>query len=153
MRHPLALAAAAALALCWVPGSAARAEPAPIAPGPRFELVDRGDAVEVIAHHITAARTAVLPVRSRLEVPITAAPQIKRVAPVDATVKLIELDREDATPVLSVKLGFERGDVKALSRFAQAIQVGDDLHLQVDHRRSGATPGSGCDRSAAPSFC
>jgi len=31
--------------------------------------------------------------------------------------------------VLSVKLGFERADVKTLARFAQAIQVGDDLHL------------------------
>jgi flagellar biogenesis protein FliO len=150
MRHALTIAAAAALALA--PATAARAEPAPPAAAaqpaaapvatpappapiePRFELLDRGDAVEVIAHHITAARTAVLPVRSRLEVPITAAPQVKRVAPLDATVKLIELDREGATPVLSVKLGFERRDVKALSRFAQAIQVGDDLHLLVPRK-------------------
>ncbi|HMG52984.1 MAG TPA: flagellar biosynthetic protein FliO, partial [Kofleriaceae bacterium] len=102
---------------------------APIDTAPRFELIDRGDAVEVIAHNIKAARTAVLPVRSRLEVPITGAPQAKRVTPGDATVKLIELDSSDSTRVLSVKLGFERADVKALSRFAQAIQVGDDLHL------------------------
>src|SRR4051812_41480491 len=133
MRHAPALAAAAALLFA----PAIHAEPAAPAapdPAPRFELIDRGDAVEVIAHHVTAARTAILPVRSRLEVAITAAPPIKRVAPVDATVKLIELDREESTPVLSVKLGFERADVKALSRFAQAIQVGDDLHLLVPRK-------------------
>ncbi|HEY0481160.1 MAG TPA: flagellar biosynthetic protein FliO, partial [Kofleriaceae bacterium] len=145
--------ALAALALALAPRIAG-ADPAPVAPPappaaappvapppmaaidttPRFELLDRGDAVEVIAHHIKAARTAVLPVRSRLEIPITGAPQARRVTPGDATVKLIELDGQDATRVLSVKLGFERGDVKALSRFAQAIQVGDDLHLLIPRK-------------------
>jgi flagellar biogenesis protein FliO len=136
------LPAAAVAATLAALAPAAHAEPAaaPIAPvaaidpAPHFELLDRGDSVEIIAHHIKAARTAVLPVRSRLVVPIAGAPQAKRVVPGDATVKLIELDSDDATRMLSVKLGFERGDVKALSRFAQAIQVGDDLHLLVPRK-------------------
>jgi len=115
--------------------AAPAAAPAPAAANdaPRFELLDRGDTVEIIAHNIKAARTAILPVRSRLEVPLAGAPQAKRVTPVDHTVKLIEL-AEESTPVLSVKLAFERADVKALSRFAQAIQVGDDLHLLVPRK-------------------
>jgi flagellar biogenesis protein FliO len=108
------------------------AQPAP--PAPSFELRDRGNAVEVIAHNIKAARTAIMPVRSRLEVPLVGLPTAKRVAPGDATVKLIELDGGGAVRVLSVKLGFDRDDVKALSRFAQAIQVGDDLHLLVPRK-------------------
>lgn len=115
--------------------------PAPAAPVPAapvkpvsFELVDRGDTVEVIAHNIKAARTAIFPVRSRLEVPIVGAPIARRSTPTDATVKLIELDGDEAMRSLSVKLGFERADVKVLSRFAQAIQVGDDLHLLVPRK-------------------
>ena len=96
---------------------------------PSFELRDRGDAVEVIAHNVKATHTIVNPIRSRLEVPIAGRPSIKRELPTDATVKVIELADEDSTKVLSVKLGFERADVKALARFAQAVQVGDDLHL------------------------
>jgi flagellar biogenesis protein FliO len=56
------------------------------------------------------------------------------VLPVDPTVKLIELDSEDATRVLSVKLSFDYPDTKAVSRFAQAIQVGDDLHVLVPRK-------------------
>ncbi len=96
---------------------------------PSFELLDRGDAVEVIAHNVKATHTIVNPIRSRLEVAIAGRPTIKRELPTDATVKLIEVADEDSTKVLSVKLGFERADVKTLARFAQAIQVGDDLHL------------------------
>jgi len=73
-------------------------------------------------------------VRSRLEVPIVGAPNVKRVIPTDPTVKVIELDGDDAPRALSVKLGFERADVKTLSRFAQAIQVGDDLHLLIPRK-------------------
>ncbi len=96
---------------------------------PSFELRDRGDAVEVIAHNVKATHTIVNPIRSRLEVAIAGRPTIKRELPTDATVKVIEFADEDSTKVLSVKLGFERADVKALARFAQAVQVGDDLHL------------------------
>lgn len=128
-----AAAPAAAKPAPIAPPTIAPTPPAPIEPV-RFELLDRGDAVEVIAHNVKAARTAISPVRQRLEVPIVGAPQAKRVTPGDATVKLIELDREESTHVLSVKLGFERADVKALSRFAQAIQVGDDLHLLVPRK-------------------
>jgi flagellar biogenesis protein FliO len=115
-------------------GPAAPAAPATIDKTPRFEIRDRGEAVEVIAHNIKAARTAIIPIRSRLNVPIVGLPLAKRMIPSDATVKLIELDGEDSIRVLSVKLGFERADVKALSRFAQAIQVGDDLHILVPRK-------------------
>ncbi|HEY0191193.1 MAG TPA: hypothetical protein VGC42_08745, partial [Kofleriaceae bacterium] len=98
---------------------------------PSFELIDRGDTVEVIAHNIKASRTAVLPLRSRLQIPIAGAPVAKRVTPADRTVKLVELDSEDATRVLSVKLGFEYPETKLVSRYAQAIQIGDDLHVLV----------------------
>ncbi len=96
---------------------------------PSFELRDRGDAVEVIAHNVKATHTIVYPIRSRLEVAIAGRPSIKRALPADATVKEIEIADEDSTKVLSVKLGFEHAGVKVLARFAQAIQVGDDLHL------------------------
>jgi flagellar biogenesis protein FliO len=118
--------------------SAALAEPvtapAPPAGPPSFEVRDRGDAVEVIAHNIKAARTAIIPIRQRLQVPLVGAPLAKRVLPADPTVKLVELDSDSALRVLSVKLSFERDDVKTLSRFAQAIQVGDDLHILVPRK-------------------
>jgi flagellar biogenesis protein FliO len=142
---PPASAAPAPVPVQTAPAAAPTA-PAPATPTPgatpatpaaakpvSFELVDRGDTVEIIAHNIKASRTAIFPVRSRLEVPIVGAPIAKRAKPTDATVKLIELDGE-AVRSLSVKLGFERADVKALARFAQAIQVGDDLHLLVPRK-------------------
>jgi flagellar biogenesis protein FliO len=94
-----------------------------------FELLDRGDAVEVIAHNVKASRTQVSPIRQRLEVTVVGRPSAPSKVPADATVKVIEFDLGVEPRVLSVKLGFERADVKALARFAQAIQVGDDLHL------------------------
>ena len=111
-----------ALALVLAP-SLAFADDPPVS----FELKDRGDAVEVIAHNLKAARTAIAPIRSRLEVPLTTHSIAKPLAPIDPTVKVVELDGG----VLSVKLNFERPDVKTLSRYAQAIQVGPDLHMLV----------------------
>jgi flagellar biogenesis protein FliO len=142
-----ALAVLAVLAVA----TAAHAEPAPVAPvapvpaaapaaapaidkAPSFEIRDRGDAVEIIAYNIKAARTAILPVRSRLQIPIVAGPAAKRLVPGDATVKLVELAHDDATRMLSVKLGFERLDVKTLARFAQVTQVGEDLHVIVPRK-------------------
>jgi len=98
------------------------------APEVSLEMIDRGDAVEVVAHNVKATHTTVSPVRSRLEVPLAGYPLAKPAQPADATVKIIELDGGEARS-LSVKLNYERADVKALARFAQAIQVGDDLHL------------------------
>jgi len=98
------------------------------APELSFEVRDRGDAVEVIAHHAKAARRSISPIRQRLEVPLAGNPSAGRQFATDPTVKQIELDGTDPR-VLSVKLNLERPDVKALARFAQAIQVGDDLHL------------------------
>lgn len=98
---------------------------------PRFEVLDRGDAVEVIAHETKAMTTAIAPVRSRLEVPITTHPAIGKLVPAgEKTVRVVELDG-NTKPVLSVKLGFEHETVSALAKYAQAIQVGEDLHLIV----------------------
>lgn len=99
-------------------------------PAPSFEILDRGTAVEVIAHNVTAAKTAISPIRSRLEIPLAGHPRADRALPTDATVKLVEFDGTEPR-VLSVKLGFERPEVKALAKYAQAIQVGTDVHVMV----------------------
>lgn len=95
---------------------------------PAFEVIDRGSAVEVIAHNVTAAKTAITPIRSRLEIPLVGHPRADKALPTDATVKLVEFDGNEQR-VLSVKLGFERPEVKALAKYAQAIQVGSDVHV------------------------
>jgi flagellar biogenesis protein FliO len=97
-------------------------------PAPSFEVLDRGTAVEVIARNVTMANTAITPIRSRLEVPLVGHPRAEKVLPTDATVKLVELDG-NTQRVLSVKLDFERPEVKALAKYAQAIQVGSDVHI------------------------
>lgn len=110
----------------------------PIAPA--FEVIDRGDAVEVIARNVKAARTGITPIRSRLEVPVLGHPRAPADAPKDPTVKQIELAGAEQR-VLSVKLDFDRAEVKTLSRYAQALQVGDDLHLLVPRKvPDGAAP-------------
>ncbi|MBX3155928.1 MAG: flagellar biosynthetic protein FliO [Deltaproteobacteria bacterium] len=99
------------------------------APEPSFELVERGDAVEVIARNVKAARTAINPVRSRLEVEVANRPRAKALVPAAGhkPVVIVELDGEPRS--LSVKLQYSYAETKAMARFAQAIQVGDDLHL------------------------
>ncbi len=95
----------------------------------RFEILDRGDAVEIIAHDVKAAKTAISPVRSRLEVPLVGTHSIPKLLPAgDKTVKVIELDGK-SQQVLSVKLDFERPEVHKLAKHAQAYQVGNDLHV------------------------
>jgi flagellar biogenesis protein FliO len=94
---------------------------------PSFEVKDRGDAVEVIAHDLAASRTAISSVRERLEIPLTARPSLPRLVAKDATVRLVEI----ANGRLSVKLNLEHDDVVTLARVSQAIQVGPDLHLLV----------------------
>src|SRR5262245_24056816 len=111
----------APLALICALAAPAAAEP------PRFEVIDRGDAVEVIARGTRSAHPAMSPVRSRLEVPVTAGPRAEPARPADPTVKSIELDADRR--VLSVKLAFERPAVEAIARHAKAIQLGEDLHL------------------------
>ncbi len=110
-----------AFLLVMISGGVAAAEP-------HFEVIDRGTAVEVIAYEVKAARTAVIPARSRLEVDLVGFPKINALAPNDKSVKVIELDGSSPRR-LSVKLPFERTDVKTMAKFAQAIQVGEDLHL------------------------
>ncbi len=110
-----------AFLLVMISGGVAAAEP-------HFEVIDRGTAVEVIAHEVKASRTAVNPARSRLEIDLVGFPKINALIPTDKSVKVIELDGANPRR-LSVKLPFERPDVKTMAKFAQAIQVGDDLHL------------------------
>ncbi len=112
---------AIAFLLVMISGGVAAAEP-------HFEVIDRGTAVEVIAHEVKAARTAVNPARSRLEIDLVGLPKINALTPNDKSVKVVELDGSNPRR-LSVKLPFERLDVKTMAKFAQAIQVGDDLHL------------------------
>jgi flagellar biogenesis protein FliO len=98
------------------------------APEP-LEVIDRGDAVEIVAHNVKATHTTINPVRSRLEVPVAAIANASLV-PKDATVKEIEFENQS----LSVKLNYERNDVKTLAKYAQATQVGDDLHIVVPRK-------------------
>lgn len=90
-----------------------------------FQVIDRGTSVEVIAHNATASRTGVVPIRSRLEVPLAGHPRAAGIAPKDPTVKVVEL--EDGN--LSVKVGYEHLAVMGLAKFAQASQIGPDVHL------------------------
>lgn len=106
-------------------------------PAPAFEVLDRGDAVEIVAHGMKATRTAIAPIRTRLEIPIAGSPAAPRMFAKDATVKQIELDGGPAQRVVSIKLGFEHPEVVQLARFAQAIQVGDDLHVLVPRKLPG----------------
>ncbi len=115
------------LALICTTASLAVAAPAE----PRFEVLDRGDAVEIIAFDTTAATTEIKPVRSRLEVPIVGHTSIPKLFPTgDKSVKVVELGGRSQR-VLSVKLVLDRPEVRSLAKIAQAIQVGKDLHLIV----------------------
>jgi len=107
-------------------------------PAPRFEVIDRDGAVEIIARDIKAVSTTIKPVRSRLEVPIAATENIPKLLPAgDKTVRVVELEGRSQR-VLSVKLAMERPEVQALSKIAQAIQVGDDLHILVPRQLPAA---------------
>ena len=94
-----------------------------------FEVIDRDTAIEVVAHDIKAARTAITPTRQRLEVELAGMPMGSALTPPSGgVVKVIEFDGSE-TRRLSIKLNFERPEVKVLARYAQAIQVGNDLHV------------------------
>ena len=95
-----------------------------------FEIIDRGDAIEIIAHNVKAARTAINPTRQRLEVELAGTPSAPALSPSGGIVKTIEFDGTERRR-LSIKLNFERPEVKILARYAQAIQVGNDLHVLV----------------------
>jgi flagellar biogenesis protein FliO len=99
---------------------------------PRFEVVDRGDAVEVIGHGMTAVGT-LRQVRERLEIELAGTGSIdaKRQEPTDATVRLMEIS---GRRTMSVKLRLERPEVKAISAVAKVAQVGDDVHLIFPRR-------------------
>ncbi|MEO8842711.1 MAG: flagellar biosynthetic protein FliO [Kofleriaceae bacterium] len=90
-----------------------------------FEVADHGDTVEVIAHNVEARTTHVSSVRSRIEVPVTGAPQAARMPSSDPTILFAELDGH----ALSVKTRLGYPEIKALAPFAKAQQIGSDLHL------------------------
>ena len=97
-------------------------------PAPWIDIRDRGDFAEVIAHNVKSTKTAITPIRQRLEIPLAGTIVVRRVVPTgDPTIVVAEVDNE--SHVLSVKLTLERGDVKLLAKSAQAMQIGDDLHL------------------------
>jgi flagellar biogenesis protein FliO len=95
-----------------------------------FEILDRGDAIEIIAHNVKAARTAITPARQRLEVELAGTPSAPALSPSGGIVKTVEFDGSERRR-LSIKFNFERPEVKTLARYAQAIQVGNDLHVLV----------------------
>jgi LPXTG-motif cell wall-anchored protein len=99
---------------------------APAGAEPTLEVIDRGTALEVIAKDVKALRTAVNPTRQRLEVDLVGYPRAKSLSPGNG---ITSVALADNPRVLTVKLPFERTDVKRLARHAQAIQVGNDLHL------------------------
>lgn len=96
----------------------------------KVEVLDRGTAVEIIAHDVKAASTAIAPVRSRLEVPLVGMPVLSTTSS-DKTVKVIETTGRTGAKSLSIKLGLERPEVAGLAKYAQAIQVGNDLHVLI----------------------
>jgi flagellar biogenesis protein FliO len=105
------------------------AAPLAAAAEPALELIDRGEALEVIARDVKAARTAIVPTRTRLEVELVGFPVARALAPkAGSGVTIAELT--GSTPrMMSIKLPLEREAVKRLARHAQAIQVGPDLHI------------------------
>jgi flagellar biogenesis protein FliO len=94
---------------------------------PRIETLDRGDAVEIIAHDVTAANTTLIPVRSRLEIAVANKPAPINVPSSDKTIVISELDNK----TLSVKTAFERSEMKNLAVHAKAMQIGPDLHIII----------------------
>ncbi len=101
-----------------------------------FQVVDHGDAVEVIAHNLAMRNANVSPIRSRLEVPITGSPIASKQIMQDSTVLQVELDGF----ALSVKTKLDRPEVHELAKLATATQVGDDLHLMFPrHAQIAAT--------------
>nr|HEX4316677.1 flagellar biosynthetic protein FliO [Kofleriaceae bacterium] len=112
--------------------------PAVASAEPRFEVIDRGDAIEVIGHDIMTARTTITAARSRLEIPLAAGamPVAKRVdLKNDATMLLAEID-PDAHAV-SVKLTMDHAGVVAIAKASQAMQIGDDIHVLVPRKPEG----------------
>jgi flagellar biogenesis protein FliO len=100
---------------------------------PAFELVERDGAIEIIAHDMTATSTKIVPIRSRLELPLDGKPVVPALHPKDATVIAVELDGTSARR-LSIKLGHSRETVAALAGHARAVQVGADLHVMIPRK-------------------
>jgi flagellar biogenesis protein FliO len=100
---------------------------------PSIETIDRGDVVEVIAHDVTAANTNIIPVRSRLEVPLATKILPIKAPSADPTVVITEADKQ-----LSIKLPFDRAEVKALAPFAKAVQIDNDLHVLIPRKLPAA---------------
>lgn len=97
----------------------------------RFEIIDRGTEVEVIAHGAVAAQGAkVAVVRERLELPLVPSAASAKQLSDDATVRLLEV-RGSSPRVLSLKLRGEHDDVVKLAPGASFVQVGDAIHFTI----------------------
>ncbi len=100
------------------------------APDRRFEVLDRGDQVEVIATGVTAkpgAKVAV--VRERLEIELAGMPRPGARESADATVQIVEI--RGSRRVLSMKLRLEHDGVVAVRGLAAFVQTGDTLHVTI----------------------
>ncbi len=95
---------------------------------PGFKVIDRGDAIEVVAKDTRATSTTVTTTRERIEVSVAGYPRAPKIAPHDQFVKEVEFEGGKSRR-FSVKLTMDRPTVQALARHAQAVQVGNDLHL------------------------
>lgn len=95
---------------------------------PSFEVIDRGDAIEVVAKDTKAESTTVTTTRERIEVSVAGYPRAPKIAPHDQFVKEVEFEGGKGRR-FSVKLTMDRPTVQALAKHAQAVQVGNDLHL------------------------
>lgn len=95
---------------------------------PGFEVIDRGDAIEVVAKDTRATSTTVTTTRERIEVSVAGYPRAPKISPHDQFVKEVEFEGGKGRR-FSVKLTMDRPTVQALAKHAQAVQVGNDLHL------------------------
>ncbi len=95
---------------------------------PSFEVIDRGNAIEVVAKDTRATSTTVTTTRERIEVSVAGYPRARKIAPYDQFVKEVEFEGGKGRR-FSVKLTMDRPTVQALAKHAQAVQVGNDLHL------------------------
>jgi flagellar biogenesis protein FliO len=95
---------------------------------PGFEVIDRGDAIEVVAKDTKATSTTVTTQRERIEVAVAGYPRAAKIAPHDQFVKEVEFEGGKGRR-FSVKLTMDRPTVQALAKHALAVQVGNDLHL------------------------
>ncbi|MEZ4365284.1 MAG: flagellar biosynthetic protein FliO [Kofleriaceae bacterium] len=121
------------------------------AAAPRLEVIDRGAAVEVIAHGVTARDATITPRRQRLEVSLAEpARKTRLLASGDATLVAVEIVAGSPRR-LSVKLHLDSARTRAHAARSRVAQLGDDLHLMIP-RATGADADADADASALPAW-